>query len=81
MGRTTEAIREWRRVLAGDPTRREARMYLGLVGDLAATTPSANGATGWSTLPLATRSAESEEQTSASAASDLAPWRLGASVE
>ena len=89
MGRIGEAVREWRQVLEGDPTRREARMYLGLVGDLASTTSSAGGATGWSTLPLATRSAESEDQTSASANNDLAlsplgaplGWPLGASFE
>ena len=79
MGRTADAIREWQQVLEGDPTRREARMYLGLVGETAATTHDARGAAGWSTVPLATRSAESE--TRANEASDLAGFSLGALFE
>lgn len=55
MGRTADAIREWQRVLETDPTRREAHMYLRLVGDPAFKDASTSG---WSTVPLATRSGE-----------------------
>lgn len=34
MGRADEAVREWQRVLELDPTRREANMYLRLVGQI-----------------------------------------------
>jgi tetratricopeptide (TPR) repeat protein len=66
MGRAGEAVREWQRALDLDPTRREARMYLRLVGPTAeggaaptlppspaATTARAAPVSGWSTVPLA----------------------------
>ncbi len=62
MGRTDEAIEAWKRVLAQDPTRREAHMYLRLVGEAIAShaalsgppaRPAATQVPGWSTRPLA----------------------------
>jgi len=65
LGRLDEARRAWREVLALDPTRREAAMYLRLIDgadDSSAATvggrglpPSALAPTAWSTIPLAAR--------------------------
>jgi len=62
MGRAGEAVREWQRVLELDPTRREANMYLRLVGHpgergASPAAPPAYAAqtspvSGWSTVPL-----------------------------
>ncbi len=61
MGRTGEAVREWQRVLELDPTRREANMYLRLVGhpvrhqEEHGASPDAQNSpvSRWSTVPLA----------------------------
>lgn len=78
MGQTAEAVRTWRQVLESDPTRREARMYLALVGENTSNARSAGGATGWSTIPLTARGAESGASTTASTDAELAPLPLGA---
>ena len=76
MGRTADAVREWQSVLEADPTRREAHMYLRLVADPAERTLSTTASTapaspeapvsqvaptsGWSTVPLATTTEETD---------------------
>ncbi|MBK7951251.1 MAG: tetratricopeptide repeat protein [Deltaproteobacteria bacterium] len=57
MGRSDEARKAWRQVLAVDPTRREAAMYLRLVGAAGPTASSdwtTTPTSAWSTIPLAT---------------------------
>lgn len=79
MGRIDEARATWRAVLEDDPLRREARMYLRLVGEgqdareaAASAGAPTSAPTGWATRPLSARRDEDRPATRPSGATGAA---------